>query len=95
VDAVAVCIIVTRKPSSKKENYAVDAVSLYMFGPNPMSEGPDDKNRGQFYCGTRYFAKQLEFANEKSGLTSYDHIGNVMLALAKKNANWVINRAKK
>jgi len=95
VDAVVVCYIVTRKPKSNKENYNVDAVSLFMFGPNPMSEGPDDKNRGQFYCGTRFFAKQLEFANEKDGVTSYDNIGNVMEALAKKNANWVINRAKK
>ncbi|MCD4695400.1 MAG: hypothetical protein K8S16_04085 [Bacteroidales bacterium] len=95
VDAVVVCVIVTRKPSMKKEDYNVDAVSLYMIGPNPMSDGPEDKNRGQFYCGTRFFAKQLEFANAKSGVTSYDNMGNVMTALAKKNANWVINRAKK
>jgi hypothetical protein len=95
VDAVVVCYIVTRKPSKKKEDYVVDAVSLFMFGPNPMSDGPDDKNRGQFYCGTRFFAKQLEFASSKTGVTSYDNMGNVMTALAKKNANWVINRAKK
>ncbi|MCD4790698.1 MAG: hypothetical protein K8R37_11920 [Bacteroidales bacterium] len=95
VDAVVVCYIVTRKPKSNKEDYVVDAVSLFMFGPNPKSDGPDDKNRGQFYCGTRFFAKQLQFANEKTGVTSYDNIGNVMTALAKKNANWVINRAKK
>lgn len=94
VDAVVVCYIVTRKPKSNKEDYNVDAVSLFMFGPNPMSEGPDDKNRGQFYCGTRYFAKQLQFANAKSGVTSYDNMGNVMTSLSKKMGNWVINREK-
>jgi len=95
VDAVAVCYIVTRKPSSKKDDYVVDAVSLYVLGPNPVDDSHENKNRGQFYCGTRYFAKQLEFANAKAGTTSYDNMGNVMMALAKKNANWIINRAKK
>lgn len=94
VDAVVVCIIVTRKPNNKKEDYAVDAVSLYMFGPNPLADGPDDKNRGQFYCGTRYFAKQLQFASSKTGVTSYDNIGNVMTVLSNKMGNWVINREK-
>jgi hypothetical protein len=94
VDAVVICYIVTRKPSNKKEDYVVDAVNLYMFGPNPKSEGPDDKNRGQFYCGTRFFAKQLVFSSSKSGETSYDNIGNVMTALSKKMGNWVINREK-
>lgn len=95
VDAVVVCFIVTRKPKKNKEDYVVDAVSLFMFGPNPKADGPDDKNRGQFYCGTRYFAKQLQFANAKSGVTSYDYMGNVMTALSKKMGNWVINKAKK
>lgn len=95
VDAVVVCYIVTRKTKKNKEDYVVDAVSLFMLGPNPMSEGPEDKNRGQFYCGTRFFAKQLQFANSKTGVTSYDNIGNVMTALSKKMGNWVINRAKK
>ncbi|MFC1732572.1 hypothetical protein ACFL6I_19905 [candidate division KSB1 bacterium] len=94
VDAVVVCIIVTRKESRNKEDYVVDAVDLFMFGPNPKSSGPDDKNRGQFYCGARYFAKQLQFANGKTGVTSYDHMGNVMTALSKKMCNWVINREK-
>ncbi|MFC2111144.1 hypothetical protein ACFLQ5_01690 [Bacteroidota bacterium] len=95
VDAVVVCYIVTRKPKMKKEDYVVDAVQLYMIGPNPMSSGPDDKNRGQFYCGTRYFAKQLEFANAKKGTLSYDNIGNVMTASSRRLCNWVINKAKK
>lgn len=95
VDAVVICFIVTRKPSNKKEDYVVDAVNLFMFGPNPKSDGPDDKNRGQFYCGTRYFAKQLVFSSSKTGETSYDNMGNVMTALSKKIGNWVINRAKK
>lgn len=95
VDAVVVCYIVTRKPKMKKDDFVVDAVSLYMFGPNPKSEDPEDKNRGQFYCGTRFFAKQLEFSNAKSGVTSYDNMGNVMLALSKRMGNWVINKAKK
>ncbi len=94
VDAVVVCYIVTHKCDSKKEDYEVDAVSLFMFGPNPMSEGPDDKNRGQFYCGTRYLAGHLEFAIAKSGVTSYDNMGNVMTSLSKKMGNWVINREK-
>jgi hypothetical protein len=94
VDAVVVCYIVTHKCDIKKEDYEVDAVSLFMFGPNPVSEGDDDKNRGQFYCGTRYLAGHLEFAIEKSGVTSYDNIGNVMTALSKKMGNWVINREK-
>lgn len=95
VDAVVVCYIVTRKPKKKKEDYVVDAVSLFMFGPNPKADGPDDKNRGQFYCGTRFFAKHLQFASSKTGVTSYDYMGNVMTALSKKMGNWVINKAKK
>jgi hypothetical protein len=95
VDAVVVCYIVTRKLKKKKEDYAVDAVSLFMFGPNPKADGPDDKNRGQFYCGTRFFAKKLLFANGKTGNTSYENMDNVMTALSKKMGNWVINRAKK
>ena len=94
VDAVVVCYIVTRKPDRKKDDYVVDAVSMYTFGPNPVSQGADDKNRGQFYCGTRYFAKQLVFSNGKTGVTSFDHMGNVMAELARKTCNWVINREK-
>lgn len=94
VDAVVVCYIVSTKLKSNKENYAINAVAMYIFGPNPMAEGPDDKNRGQFYSGARYYNNLLEFSNEKVG-TSYDNIGNVVNVLAKKNANWVINREKK
>jgi len=72
----------------------LNAVSMYIFDPNPMAEGPDDKNRGQFYSGARYYNNLLEFSNEKVG-TSYDNMGNVVNVLAKKNANWVINREKK
>ncbi|HBF87534.1 MAG TPA: hypothetical protein DDX39_02740 [Bacteroidales bacterium] len=95
VDAVVVCYIVTRKPSKKKEDYVVDAVNLFMFGPNPVSSNSEDKNRGQFYCGTRFFAKQLLFSDSKSNVTSYDNVGNVMTALSEKMGNWVINKAKK
>jgi hypothetical protein len=61
---------------------------------HPMAEGPDDKNRGQFYCGTRFFAKQLQFSGAKTG-TSYDNMGNVMTSLGHKLSNWVIHRKKK
>jgi len=95
VDATVVAYIITRKPKKNKDDYNVDAVNLYMFGPNPKSSGPDDANRGQFYCGTRFFAKQLQFASSKTGVTSFDGIENVMTALSHKCCNWVINRAKK
>jgi len=94
VDAALVCYIVVRKPKKGKEDYNIDAVSLYMLGPNPKSDGPEDKNRGQFYCGTRFFAKHLNYSNSKTGVTSYDNMGNVMLALSKRMGNWVINREK-
>ncbi len=96
VDAVVICYIVTRKPKMNKENYNVNAVNLYMFGPNPKSEGPDDKNRGQFYCGVRFFSSgTLEFANAKEGTLSYDNMGNVMSAISSRLCNYVINKVKK
>lgn len=95
VDAVVVCYIVIRKPKRNKEDYLVDAVAMHMFGPNPVKNSPEDKNRGQFYGSARYFAKQSLFANSKSGVTSYDNIDNVMTALSTRIANWVINKAKK
>ncbi|PKP22084.1 MAG: hypothetical protein CVU05_05440 [Bacteroidetes bacterium HGW-Bacteroidetes-21] len=95
VDAVVVCYIVTRKPNMKKEDYAVNAVSLYMFGPNPIIDGEDDKNRGQFYCGTRFFTKPLLFESKKIGTVSYDNMDNVIRALSGRMCNWVINKAKK
>jgi hypothetical protein len=96
VDAVVVCYIVVRKPKVNKENYSVNAVNLYMFGPNPKSEGPEDKNRGQFYCGVRYYSDGgLEFQNEKEKLQSFDGMDNVMKALSKRLSNYVINKAKK
>jgi hypothetical protein len=94
VDAVVVCYIVTRKIKMNKNDYAVNAVNLYMFGPNPKSEGDEDKNRGQFYCGTRFFSKPLLFQTNKGGAASYDNMGNVMKALAAKLCNWVINKEK-
>jgi len=96
VDAVVVCYIVTRKPKMNKENYVVNAVNLFMFGPNPKSEGPDDKNRGQFYCGTRFFSSgMLEFQNAKENLQSFDNMGNVMSALSFRLCNYVINKVKR
>jgi hypothetical protein len=94
VDAVVVVYIVTRKPKMNKEDYAVNAVSMYMFGPNPNSEGADDKNRGQFYCGTRWFSKPLLFQIAKTGTVSYDSMGNIMKALSGRLCNWVINKEK-
>jgi hypothetical protein len=96
VDAVVVCYIVTRKPKMGKENYVVNAVNLYMFGPNPKSEGPEDKNRGQFYCGVRFFSQgMLEFQNEKEKLQSYDGMDNMMKSLSDRLCNYVINKVKK
>ena len=71
----------------------IDAVSLYMFGPNPMSEGPEDKNRGQFYCGTRFYAKNQVFSSEKTG-EDYSHMNNVMISLSDKMGKWVMNKEK-
>lgn len=96
VDAVVVCYIVTRKPKMNKENYAVNAVNLYMFGPNPKSEGPEDKNRGQFYCGVRYYKDgSLEFQNEKDNIQSYNGMDNVMKSISDRLCNYVINKVKK
>ncbi len=96
VDAVVVCYIVSRKTKMNKENYAVNAVNLYMFGPNPKGEGPEDKNRGQFYCGVRYYKDGgLEFQNEKEKIQSYDGMDNVIKALSGRLSNYVINKVKK
>jgi hypothetical protein len=96
VDAVVLCSIVTRKPKMNKENYVVNAVNLYMFGPNPKSEGPEDKNRGQFYCGVRFFSQgMLEFQNAKEGTQSFDHMDNMMKSLGGRLCNYVINKVKK
>ena len=95
VDAVVVCYIVSRKTDRKKEIYAINAVNLYMFGPNPKMESEEDKNRGQFYCGQRFFCSGLpEYENEKDGTKGYDHIENVMKVLAGKLCNYVINKEK-
>lgn len=95
VDAVVVVYIVTRKLKMKKEDYAINAVSMYMFGPNPVIEGEDDKNRGQFYCGTRFFTKPLLFESQKAGTVSYENMGNVMKSLSGRLCNWVVNKKKK
>ncbi|MGB0391207.1 MAG: ankyrin repeat domain-containing protein [Salibacteraceae bacterium] len=93
VDAVVVCYIVVRRPKINETTLTVDAVNLFMFGPNPMSEGPEDKNRGQFYCGTRFHAKNLVFSSDKTG-TDYSNMNNVMISLSDKLGNWVINKEK-
>lgn len=96
VDAVVICYIVTHKVKANKENYAVNAVNLYMFGPNPKSEGPEDKNRGQFYCGVRFYKDgSLEFQNEKEKIQSFDGMDNMMKALGGRLCNYVINKVKK
>lgn len=88
VDAVLVAYIVVHQKGAYNMDYTVDAVNLYMFGPNPMGEGADDENRGQFYCGTRYMGNYKTF--EKKGEGNYDHMDNVMTALAEKMCKWVI-----
>jgi hypothetical protein len=95
VDAVVIAYIVTRKPKMNKENYAVNAVNLYMFGPNPKMENEEDKNRGEFYCGVRFFSGgMLEFQNEKDKTQSFESMGNVMKALSDRLCNYVINKEK-
>lgn len=94
VDAVVVCYIVTRKLKMNKDNYAVNAVCLYMFGPNPIIDGEDDKNRGQFYCATRFFTKPLMFESDKTKQVSYDNMDNVFTALSGSVCNWVVNKKK-
>lgn len=93
VDAVVVCYIVVRRPKINETTLTVDAVNLFMFGPNPMSEGAEDKNRGQFYCGTRFYAKNLVFSSDKTG-TDYSNMNNVLISLSDKLGNWVINKEK-
>jgi hypothetical protein len=97
VDAVIVCYVVTRKLKKNKEDYGVNAVNMFMFGPNPVSEGADDKNRGQFYCGTRvYFSgASAVFHDNKSMQTNVNGFANIVAALSKKTCNWVINKEKK
>jgi hypothetical protein len=95
VDAVVICYIVTRKPKMTKEDYGVNAVSMYMFGPNPVISGEDDKNRGQFYCGARFFSSSpLMFEVQKTKQVSYANMGNVFRALSAKTSNWVQNKEK-
>ncbi|MDD3741529.1 MAG: hypothetical protein PHH30_09830 [Bacteroidales bacterium] len=94
VDAVIVCYVVTRKLKMNKDNYAVNAVCMYMFGPNPVIEGEDDKNRGQFYCATRFFTKPLLFESDKTKQVSYDNMDNVFAALSGGVCNGVVNKKK-
>jgi hypothetical protein len=97
VDAVVVCYVVTRKLKMNKNDHGVNAVNLLMFGPNPMSNGPEDKNRGQFYCGTRVYFKGASavFHDDKTNTLKVDGFENVVSAMSKKLANWVINKEKK
>lgn len=97
VDAVVICYIVTRKLKKNKEDYGVNAVNMFMFGPNPIIEGADDKNRGQFYCGTRVYFKGANaiFHDSKSNKTNTKGFANTITAMVKKTCNWVINKAKK
>lgn len=97
VDAVVVVYVVSRKLKMNKEDYGVNAVNMFMFGPNPISEGADDKNRGQFYCGTRVHFKGSSaiFHDKKSNQTNVKGFANIVSAMSKKTCNWVINKAKK
>lgn len=95
LDAVVVCYVVTRKEKMNKNNYGVNAVNLYMFGPNPKSEGSDDGNRGQFYCGTRvFYGSPLQFQDHKTNAVTFEGFQNIMTAMGKKVGNWVMNKEK-
>lgn len=92
VDAVVICYIVTRQPKMRKSDYGVNAVNLYMFGPNPIIKDEDDKNRGQFYCGTRvFYSKPLIFQSEKNG-ASYDGFDNTMKTMTDKMMEYILKK---
>ncbi|MDZ4822433.1 MAG: hypothetical protein SH856_03135 [Flavobacteriales bacterium] len=96
VDAEVVVYIVTRKLKKNKDDYAVNAMNMFMFGPNPLSEGGEDKNRGQFYCGSRiFYGSPLVFHNGKTNTPDFSGFDNALTALSKKTCNWVINKEKK
>jgi len=95
VDAVVVAFVVTRKLKMNKNDYAVNAISLYMFGPNPLAKDEEDKNRGQFYCGTRlFFSKPLIFHDKKSNKPQFSGFDNSFAALSEKLCNYVMNKKK-
>jgi hypothetical protein len=89
VDAVLVTFITTRKMKMTKDDYGVHAVSMYMLGPNPKADGAEDKNRGQFYAGARFYStKPLLFHTAKGG-AQYDGMDNVMAGLSTKITQYV------
>ena len=58
LDAVLAVYIVTRKPDQYKENYGVNHVSMYMFGPNPiqLSDEEDSGLKGTFYVKGQFYS---------------------------------------
>ena len=110
VDAVVAVTIVTRKEEMAKENYSVNHVSMYMFGPNP-TQLPEEEDkglkgafyvRGQFYCGSRVnFSKLENFqrVDKKKGTPNwapvYTGMENVMTALTDKIGTYFQGRLAK
>ena len=110
VDAVVAITIVTRKEEMAKEDYSVNHVSMYMFGPNPIQKSEEEDKglkgafyiRGQFYCGSRVnFTKLANFqrTGKKKGTPNwapvYTGMENVMTALTDKIGNYFQDRLAK
>ena len=58
VDAVVAVNIVSRKVKKEKEDYALNSVSMYMFGPNPVQipEEEDSGIKGAFYIKGQFYS---------------------------------------
>lgn len=94
VDAVLCIWVVSMKPSGSYELYGLQAISGYLFGPNPIQrEDGDDKGltyaRGLFYCGTRAtFKEVLIFQSmdkkKKPEEPNYTGFENAMTVMAGK-----------
>ena len=94
VDAVLCIWVVSMKPSGSYELYGLQAISGYLFGPNPIQrEDGDDKGltyaRGLFYGGTRAtFKEVLIFQSidkkKKPEEPNYTGFENAMTAMAGK-----------
>ena len=110
VDAVVAITIVTRKEAMAKENYSVNHVSMYMFGPNPIQKSAEEDKgikgafyvKGQFYCGSRVnFPKLVNFqrTGKKKGTPNwapvYTGMENVMTALTDKIGTYFQDRLSK
>ena len=98
VDAVLVVYIATRKLKMNQDDFAVNAVVSIMLGPNPgrsESSGPDAKNLGQFYCGTRtFYGSPKIFKDSKGIFGQYDGMANILSVHAAKMCKYVNGKEK-